>query len=100
MSKKDFNSTLIPLTEAARRGYGDYRKLHRWTAEGKLPCQRVGNRILVAIEDLDELAPVKVSSDVDRWVQDVVSAAPSLSEQQRQLISCVLHADAGVIHCA
>ena len=49
------DSATVTLQEAADRLHVGVSTLHRWKAEGKLPVRRAGRRVLVKLNDLEDL---------------------------------------------
>ena len=84
------SAPLVTLQEAVEEGYGAYSTLRMWTAQGKLPAYKTGSRIKVRREDLDALLTPVGPDPIDVAIDELVSAAPTLSSEQRSRLASLV----------
>ena len=73
---------LLTLSEAADLGYGGYSTLRKLIAENRLPAVRLGRRVKVRRADLEALTHPTGVDPLERYVKELVDAAPRLSDEQ------------------
>jgi hypothetical protein len=61
-----------------------------WIAQGKLPAYKTGSRIKVRREDLDALLTPVGPDPIDVAIDELVSAAPTLSSEQRSRLASLV----------
>ena len=84
------SAPLVTLQEAVEEGYGAYSTLRMWIAQGKLPAYKTGSRIKVRREDLDALLTPVGPDRIDVAIDELVSAAPTLSSEQRSRLASLV----------
>lgn len=84
------SAPLVTLQEAVEEGYGAYSTLRMWIAQGKLPAYKTGTRIKVRREDLDALLTPVGPDPIDVAIDELVSAAPTLSSEQRSRLASLV----------
>lgn len=84
------SAPLVTLQEAVEEGYGAYSTLRMWIAQGKLPAYKTGSRIRVRREDLDALLVPIGPNPLDVAIDELVSAAPTLSPEQRSRLASLV----------
>ncbi|HJE84135.1 excisionase family DNA-binding protein [Brevibacterium aurantiacum] len=84
------SAPLVTLQEAVEEGYGAYSTLRMWIARGKLPAYKTGSRIKVRREDLDALLVPVGPDPLDVAIDELVSAAPTLSSEQRSRLASLV----------
>ncbi|MEY8566081.1 excisionase family DNA-binding protein [Corynebacterium renale] len=84
------SAPLVTLQEAVEEGYGAYSTLRMWIAQGKLPAYKTGSRIKVRREDLDALLTPVGPDPIDVAIDELVSAAPTLSSEQRSRLASLV----------
>ena len=84
------SAPLLTLQEAVAEGYGAYSTLRMWIAQGKLPAYKAGSRIKVRREDLDALLTPVGPDPIDVAIDELVSAAPTLSSEQRSRLASLV----------
>ena len=84
------SAPLVTLQEAVEEGYGAYSTLRMWIAQGKLPAYKTGSRIKVRREDLDALLTHVGPDPIDVAIDELVSAAPTLSSEQRSRLASLV----------
>jgi len=84
------SAPLVTLQEAVEEGYGAYSTLRMWIAQGKLPDYKTGSRIKVRREDLDALLTPVGPAPIDVAIDELVSAAPTLSSEQRSRLASLV----------
>lgn len=84
------SAPLVTLQEAVEEGYGAYSTLRMWIAQGKLPAYKTGSRIKVRREDLDALLVPVGPDPLDVAIDELVSAAPTLSSEQRSRLASLV----------
>lgn len=84
------SAPLLTLQEAVAEGYGAYSTLRMWIAQGKLPAYKTGSRVKVRREDLDALLVPVGPSPLDVAIDELVSAAPTLSSEQRSRLASLV----------
>ena len=84
------SAPLVTLQEAVEEGYGAYSTLRMWIAQGKLPAYKTGSRVKVRREDLDALLVPVGPDPLDVAIDELVSAAPTLSSEQRSRLASLV----------
>lgn len=84
------SAPLLTLQEAVAEGYGAYSTLRMWIAQGKLPAYKTGSRVKVRREDLDALLVPVGPAPLDVAIDELVSAAPTLSSEQRSRLASLV----------
>ena len=84
------SAPLLTLQEAVAEGYGAYSTLRMWIAQGKLPAYKTGSRVKVRREDLDALLVPVGPDPIDVAIDELVSAAPTLSSAQRSRLASLV----------
>ena len=84
------SAPLVTLQEAVEEGYGAYSTLRMWIAQGKLPAYKTGSRVKVRREDLDALLTPVGPDPIDVAIDELVSAAPTLSSEQRSRLASLV----------
>lgn len=84
------SAPLLTLQEAVAEGYGAYSTLRMWIAQGKLPAYKTGSRVKVRREDLDALLVPVGPDPLDVAIDELVSAAPTLSSEQRSRLASLV----------
>ena len=84
------SAPLLTLQEAVEEGYGAYSTLRMWIAQGKLPAYKTGSRVKVRREDLDALLVPVGPAPLDVAIDELVSAAPTLSSEQRSRLASLV----------
>lgn len=84
------SAPLVTLQEAVEEGYGAYSTLRMWIAQGKLHAYKTGSRIKVRREDLDALLTPVGPDPIDVAIDELVSAAPTLSSEQRSRLASLV----------
>lgn len=84
------SAPLLTLQEAVAEGYGAYSTLRMWIAQGKLPAYKTGSRVKVRREDLDALLVPVGPGPLDVAIDELVSAAPTLSSEQRSRLASLV----------
>ena len=84
------SAPLLTLQEAVAEGYGAYSTLRMWIAQGKLPAYKTGSRVKVRRENLDALLVPVDPDPIDVAIDELVSAAPTLSSEQRSRLASLV----------
>ena len=82
MPRSHDNQQLLSLAEAVDLGYGGYSTLRKLIAENRLPAVRLGRRVKVRRADLEALTHPTGVDPLERYVKELVDAAPHLSDEQ------------------
>lgn len=83
---------MLNVREAAARVSRTAETVRRWVWSGRLPARRDGNRLLLAIEDLDRLAvgAGRGSGDLTDWLAQVTAQPRPQARSGRSAADLVL----------
>lgn len=88
---------LLTLKEAADFGYAAVPTLRMYIRDGRLPAQKVGNRVKVRRADLDRLVrprqgrpPAESFERLEYAIANAIAAAPPLTDDQRARVISLL----------
>ena len=84
------NPEYLTLQEAVDAGYAGYSTLRKYIAEDRLPALKVGRRVKIRHEDLENLLVEKNTSPTEGAIAKLVEQAPKLSREQITKLSQVL----------